>query len=150
MRDVVWSIVILLCAGIPVHASDVPADARQAISAANTAWIPALKQEDAAAVAEPYGDGAVFVAPDGQTVVGPRGVEQMMRARFAAVRVLDGSITQDGLVMQGTLVYEWGHATLQIQKPDGSRASSAGRYLTVWKKSADGRWRIWRNLSLGD
>lgn len=150
MKNIVWGGVVLLCVAAPARAGDIADAARRTIAAANEGWLPALKQQDAAAVAEPYSDDGVFVTPDGAVVVGPAGVEAMMRSRFAAVRVLDGVLVQDGIRMEGPLIYEWGHVGLDVQKADGTKATSRGRYLTVWKQSPDGRWRIWRNLSLTD
>jgi ketosteroid isomerase-like protein len=48
------------------------------------------------------------------------------------------------------MIYERGHAALELARPDGSHARSGGRYLTVWRPDASGRWRIVRNLSLAE
>lgn len=160
MKNVVRTGALLLSAVLPLAMAaqntraappgDVPADARREIDAANEAWIPALERQDAAAVAEPYSDDAVFVTPAGESVIGRAGVEKITRTRFGVSRVVGGTIEQDGLVMQGSLVYEWGHATLQVEQRDRTRAESRGRYVTVWKRVPSGHWRIWRNLSLVD
>lgn len=89
----------------------------------------------------------MFVGADGRTFTGAAGVEALMRERFKAAHVRGGTITQDGVRMEGALVYEWGHAAIDVESSRGT-ASSRGRYVTVWKRAADGRWRIWRNLSL--
>ncbi len=57
---------------------------------------------------------------------------------------------QDGITRQGAFIYEWGHAVLQIDTAGAAPVQSRGRYLTVWRKSAAGRWEIVRNLSLPD
>ena len=65
-------------------------------------------------------------------------------------RILDGAVVQDGLrVAAANLVYEWGHAWLEMA---GATVGSppvrgGGRYLTVWQRQADGHWHIVRNLS---
>jgi uncharacterized protein (TIGR02246 family) len=130
----------------------VPADARAAIARANDDWLPAMQRQDAKAIVEPYADDGVFVMPTGEAVKGRAAIEQLMRDRFARTgRVLGGSLQQDDLVAVGSMIYEWGHAELELAGAPGQRPSrSVGRYLTVWKKDATGRWRIIRNLSLGD
>lgn len=136
--------------GAPLQASAgaVPAAARIAIEAANNEWVAAMQHRDAAAVARPYADDGVFVAANGVVARGRPAIEELMRTRFDSIgRVVGGSIVQDGLTRQGALVYEWGHATLEIAGADDA-ARSSGRYLTVWRASADGQWRIIRNLSL--
>jgi len=135
---------------LAAFADDIPAEARQTIATANADWLPAMKRQDAAAVAAPYANDGLFVAATGQTAVGPEGVARLMRERFAATRVIDGSLVQDGLRLEGTMIYEWGHADLRLARPSGGEVASSGRYLTVWKRGTNGRWMIIRNLSLGD
>jgi uncharacterized protein (TIGR02246 family) len=125
----------------------VPADARATIAAVNTDWTTALKRGDAAAVAAPYAEGAIFVTAQGFVVKGRDGVAQLTRSRFTQMgTVSSASIVQDGVTMQGSLIYEWGHATIESAKA-GVKQHSGGRYLTVWEKIG-GKWQIVRNLSL--
>ena len=123
--------------------------ARPTIDSANAAWLPAMQRQDAAAVAEPYSDSAVFVTPSGETVVGRAGVARLMQQRFARGRVTGGELVQDGLTLQGDFIYEWGHATMEFRPASGGApVRGSGHYLTVWHRDATGRWRIVRNLSL--
>jgi len=128
----------------------VPAEARTAIAAANAAWVPAMQRQDVAAIVEPYADDAIFVTATGESVKGRAAIGQLMRDRFAKTgRLVAGTIAQDGLVKVGDLIYEWGHAEMRLAPPaGGAEVSAAGRYLTVWRRDADGVWRIARNLSL--
>jgi uncharacterized protein (TIGR02246 family) len=131
-------------------APPIPVEARAAIARANEEWLPAMKRQDAAAVVEPYADDAVFVTATGESVKGHAAIAQLMRDRFKAGRVVGGTLQQDDLVSAGSMIYEWGHAELEMTGPSGGPTSrSTGRYLTVWKRDASGRWRIIRNLSLG-
>jgi ketosteroid isomerase-like protein len=47
-------------------------------------------------------------------------------------------------VQQGDFVYEWGDAEALL----ASGVRIAGRYLTVWRKRADGGWEIFRNTKI--
>jgi ketosteroid isomerase-like protein len=73
-----------------------------------------------------------------------------MRASITRVgdALRGGRLVQDGITRAGALLYEWGHAELEIARPGGEPAHVTGRYLTVWRQDAGGRWRIIRNLSL--
>jgi len=124
------------------------AEARPTIARANADWLPAMQAADADRVAEPYAEDGVFVLPDGRTVVGRKAIAEMYRKSLSSGRkVLSGDIHQDGLyTAAGGLVIEWGHAGTTSLDAAGKRASSAGPYMTVWKKGADGRWAIVRNL----
>lgn len=137
-----------LAPAVQTSSSSVPPVARAEIETANKEWLPAMEARDAAAIAKPYADDGVFVAATGAIAKGRPAIEQMMRERFETMgKVIRGSLEQDGLTRQGTLIYEWGHATLEIAGPGGN-SRSTGRYLTVWQASPDGHWRIVRNLSL--
>jgi uncharacterized protein (TIGR02246 family) len=149
---------LLIAAMTQAHAdtdrahAEIPADARATIARANDDWLAAMKRQDAKTIVEPYADEAVFVMPSGETVKGKPAIEQLMQTRFGkSGRVIGGTLQQDNLVAAGSMIYEWGHADLEIAGGAGKPPShSAGRYLTVWKRDASGRWRIIRNLSLAD
>ncbi len=128
----------------------VPADARTTIAAANAAWLPAMKARDANAIAAPYADDGIFVAATGTVATGRDAIARLMRERFATGTVLSGELVQDGLTRQGTMIYEWGHATWTVAAGGKPPTQARGRYLTVWRRSAAGRWQIARNLSLPD
>lgn len=143
---------VLCLSAAPIAAAPqdaIPSDARTAIAAANADWIPALEKHDAAAIAAPYAQDGIFVTATGEVYKGRGAVAQLMRDRFAQMgTVVNGSLVQDGLTRQGDLIYEWGHADLELAHEGAAPQHSRGRYLTVWQQAADGRWQIVRNLSL--
>lgn len=145
------AIILVQPTGAP-STTPIPADARAQIARANSDWLPAVQRQDVKAIVEPYADEAVFVTATGESVKGRDAIEQLMRDRFArGGRVAGGTLRQDDLVATGTMIYEWGHADLEIGGAPGQPpAHTVGRYLTVWQRDASGRWRIIRNLSLGN
>lgn len=144
---------LLLLSGLHPTPQDVaiPPDARATIAAANAEWLPALKVGDAAKIAAPYADDGIFITANGVSVKGREAVAQLMRDRSAQMgKVLGGELVQDGMTRQGSVIYEWGHATVQLLREGAAPARSSGRYLTVWRQGPAGRWEIVRNLSLPD
>ena len=128
-----------------------PADiaaARPTIDHANADWLPAMKAGDAARVAADYADDGVFVLPNGQAIVGRPAITEFYRKQLAGGRkILSGGIHQDGLgEAAGGLIVEWGHGGSTSVDAAGKQTSASGPYMTVWKKGADGRWAIVRNL----
>ncbi len=129
--------------------AEVPPEAKATIAAANAAWLTAMKTGDAATIAEPYAKEAIFVGPTGAVVKGPEGVAQLMRDRFARNgKATSVSLVQDGVMREGALIYEWGHAEIEVTRTGAAPVRSRGRYLTVWQKQPTGQWQILRNLSL--
>ncbi|AHG93407.1 hypothetical protein J421_5872 (plasmid) [Gemmatirosa kalamazoonensis] len=127
------------------------ASARADIDAANAAWIPGLRQRDAARIVAAYADSGLFIAADGSVTRGRDAVARMYAATFPRLReIVDGGVVQDGLtVASADRLYEWGHAWLAMAAatPGAPPTRGGGAYLTVWQRGADGHWRIARNLA---
>jgi uncharacterized protein (TIGR02246 family) len=133
----------------PGVSEDLLAQARPTIEAANADWVPAMKRKDAKAIASFYAEDGVLVTPNGKALQGREAVEaSYAKGMSASFRFVSGGLVQDGVVLvPGPLIYEWGHAEIEIER-DGKTIRSAGNYLTVWKRNADGKWEISRNLAL--
>lgn len=123
------------------------ASARPTIDAADNEWLPAMQAHDAAKIAEPYARDALFILADGKTVRGRVAIREMYQAGFRKPgKIVSGRLVEDGLVAAGSLIYEWGHARLLIDRDKGKPVISAGKYLTVWQRGPSGQWQIIRNL----
>ena len=135
----------------PLAEAAILASARPDIEAANAAWLPGLQHRDAEAIAAAYSDDGLFIAPDGTVTRGREAIVAMYRARFPKLRpIRGGGVVQDGVTaVSPTLVYEWGHAWLEMDAENGAGVvRSGGAYLTVWQHEADGHWHITRNIAL--
>ena len=42
----------------------------------------------------------------------------------------------------GDMGFTWGHYEGHFKKKDGTTGVTTGRYMTVWKKQADGSWKV--------
>jgi len=133
----------------PVATADLLAQARPTIEAANADWVPAMKRKDAKAIASFYAEDGVLIAPDGKSLQGRDAVEaSYAKGMGAGFKFVSGGIVQDGVVLvPGPLIYEWGHANVEVER-GGRSIHSTGNYVTVWKRNADGKWEISRNLAL--
>lgn len=125
--------------------------ARPEIEAANAAWLPGLRNHDAASIAAAYSDSGLFIAGNGTVTRGRAAVARLYASTFPHQRPLrGGGVMTDGLtVLSPTRIVEWGHAWLDSapEHGDGPAVRSGGQYLTVWVREGDGHWRINRNLT---
>ncbi|HSR64252.1 MAG TPA: SgcJ/EcaC family oxidoreductase [Xanthomonadaceae bacterium] len=127
-----------------------PSDAalRADVRRANAEWAEAMKTGDAAVIAAPYTDDAVFVLADGSSVRGRAAIEAMYRDGFGKGGTAHTTaIASASLVRDGDLAYESGGADVGVLR-DGKPVTRHGRYLTVWQRQGDGHWKIVRNLVL--
>jgi len=123
---------------------------RRVIAGVNRDWVVAMQSHDAHRAAQAYADDAIFVTRDGAVLLGRDAIERATAERVGnGASLLDGRLDYDGLQpASATLVYEWGHSALRWKQADGAIRATQGRFLTVWRRNADGGWEIVRNLTL--
>jgi uncharacterized protein (TIGR02246 family) len=120
----------------------------RAIQTANSDWSAAMKTGDAATIAAPYLDDAVFVGPGGSCTRGKAAIEAMYRERFSkSGKALSTRIEPHRVAADGALAYEWGYGEI-TSLANGKPATRGGPYLTVWARQPDGEWKILRNVVL--
>ncbi len=126
-------------------AAPLPKALIDSIASGNQDWIDGLKAHDAARIAATYDDKGTNCNAAGECVSGRAAIEQQMAARVAKMGAVAGAwVKSAGTVIDGDLAYEWGRAGVRFA--DGKEF--AGRYLTAWRKQADGSWKIFHNASL--
>jgi uncharacterized protein (TIGR02246 family) len=132
----------------PIAAQSRNTKLNSAVRKANAEWAAAMKTGDAAVIAAPYADHAVFVGIDGSCIQGRDAIEKMYRERFAQAGVASSTrIDSKHLIVDGDLAYESGYGEMGVTKA-GKLTVKGGRYLTIWQRQADGKWKIIRNVVL--
>ncbi len=126
-------------------AADVPPKLAQDVKAGNQDWIEGLKVGDADRIAASYSSDSVFVNAAGDCVRGPAAIAALYREVMAKFgRATEAFVRSDALRADHDLAFESGFAEARF----ANGAVRRGRYSTVWKLQADGRWKIVRNMSL--
>ena len=116
-------------------------DPAAALRAADLAMSRAVEARDAAAFAAFVDEEAVWGGPAG--LLEGKAAVLARWARFTAPGGprLAWAPTGGVASSSGDLGYTFGDARWDATGPDGERARGEGRYLTVWRKGRDGRWR---------
>lgn len=125
------------------------------INPPGTEFLFDLERKMAAAVAQGGGPAfASFFDPAGVTlankqlpVIGRTAIAAQARWSPAQYRL---SWTPEGgaLSADGSMGYTWGH--YEGQSLTGATPAQQGRYMTVWKREADGTWKILLDASNED
>ena len=140
----VMAVLLLFLAASPLSARPVDPKLKRAVRKANSDWVAAVKTGDAAAIAAPYKEDALFVLADGTCIHGRAEIEKMYRVGFEQRGVASSAkIDSRSLIVDGDLAYESGYG--EVRRAKGGTVVG-GRYLTVWQRMADGEWKIIRNL----
>jgi uncharacterized protein (TIGR02246 family) len=110
-------------------------DADAYIRSAEPRFMSAFNAGNADAVAAMYTDDAVLLTPNAPAAVGTAAI----RGAFAAVAAMHPALSfaPDRIVQSGDVAYEYGHYTMTM---GGNR--DQGSYVTVWRRQANGDWKI--------
>jgi ketosteroid isomerase-like protein len=113
-----------------------------AIRAAEKALAQSFESPDPAAWVDYYTDDAIFVGPGAPALEG----RSALLDAAPQISVSAMEIAADSTLGAGDFAAALGHVTW-VSGPKGSDASQVRRrFLIVWRREPDGRWRIAREL----
>ncbi len=128
------------CGPPPPEPVDLEA-AKAALMEADRAWSETVG--DAVAFASFTTDGAHFLSPEGPLAVGREQIEEAISEFFSAPGLaLQWRASSAGVASSGDLGYTVGSFELTVNDAEGNPVTREGKYLTVWRKQADGSWKV--------
>jgi uncharacterized protein (TIGR02246 family) len=134
-------------------AATTPTDAgavRQAIEASNTKFVDAVKKGDSVTVADNYADDAIVMAPGTEAWRGRDAVRKGFTGMIAAAPTKEFTLKVDDVAVGGDLAVETGTYEMTVQPRGGKEMKDKGKYVVVWKRQADGSWKIVRDIFNSD
>ena len=124
-----------------------PAAVRRAIDSANARLADALTREDAAAQSANYSSDAMVMMANMPAWKGQAEIQTKAGELFQAWDVKDPKFTTESVEISGDLAVETGTYSMTLTPKDGKPMADNGKYITVWKRQADGSWKIFRDIS---
>lgn len=118
-----------------------PADISE-IRAAETALAEAFESADATTWVDAYTDDAVFVGPGAPAIEG----RQALLAVAPHIAISSMKIVADSTLGAGDFAATLGRVTWVSESNGPDREVVRRRFLMVWRREPDGRWRIAREL----
>jgi uncharacterized protein (TIGR02246 family) len=127
-----------------------PAQVRSTISAANEKAVAGMLANDAAAASVNYADDAVMMMNGMASMRGRPAIEAGMKGMMESMAIKAAKFTTDEVMVAGDMAIETGTYTMTMQPKGGKPMDDKGKYMTVWKKQADGSWKIVRDINNTD
>ncbi len=145
-RGAVLAVALLYMVASAARAQD-PAMAavRHAIDAQNTAWAEGIKRADPDALVRIFADSGVQVGMARGTIVkGHAAIADRFRQSFAdGRRASDVVVQTDQVMLDGPTAIEYGHYAYAYPAVENlPPIAISGHYVVVWRRQADGAWKI--------
>lgn len=121
------------------------AGAREDIEAALATFATAFNNGDGAGVAVLYTDDAALLPPGEARVDGRAAIQAYWQGAIDA-GLTDIALQAVEVEEDGDMAYEVGGFSLAAPGENGAKVTVTGKYIIVWKKGADGAWRLHRDI----
>jgi ketosteroid isomerase-like protein len=122
-----------------------------AVRAADAAWLKAFTDRDfdkSVAFCDEHGS---MLVPNAPIATGKKAIAKLIAAGFAMRDYkLAWHPNKAGVARSGELGYTSGKYKVSFKDATGKTISDNGKYLMVWKKQADGAWKVLFDMNNSD
>jgi len=125
--------------------------AEDAINATSEEFAKAVDAKDVDKIVSYYTDDAVLFAPSGPAAVGKDALRKAWQGFLAGpASKIDVSGTVIDVAASADLAFERGSFTNTITDAKGKTTAVTGKLVDIWKKQADGSWKIAADTNASD
>lgn len=147
MRHLIYSCaaasaLALLTACAPAPAPDTRDADTRAVRDLEAAWSKDAATKNADTFAKYYADDAVLLMPNAPILKGKQAIADAMKGAMSDPNfALDFTGTSADAAKSGDMVYTVGTYNMTMSDPQHKPMTDKGKYMTVFKKQADGSWK---------
>ena len=146
LKNVLFMLALCLlswsCQQQPTTPPDMRAADEAALRNADIEWSKAAGAKDLDRIISFTSDDSLMLAPNAPTVSGKEAVRKAWSDMLALPGlVLSWKPTKVEVAKSGEIGYTLGTYELTVNDAKGNPNTDRGKYLTVWKKQADGAWK---------
>jgi uncharacterized protein (TIGR02246 family) len=136
------SILLLIIFAQYGKAQTVETAAERAVRAADKAWAEAAASKDVDRMLSFYDKDATFIGETGALITGKEELRKLWDRLFTTPGYeLKWQAAKVEVSTSGDLAYSFGSWEVTTVR-DGQPRKTKGAYLAVWKKQADGSWKV--------
>lgn len=133
----------LACQPQAKPATDVSAAAAAEIRAADAAWLKVFAGHDTTATVNTVETRGSILAPNVPIATGTIAVKALFESFYALPNMsIHWTLTDAQASTSGDLGYSYGTYEFGFTDPKGNAIVDKGKYSTVWRKQADGTWKV--------
>jgi uncharacterized protein (TIGR02246 family) len=113
------------------------------IAARRETFVEAVKAGDIATLVSMYTDDAVWMPLNEPSLYGKAELKEWYEEYFQHFRIVTFTETErEVTVIDGWAVERWGYMVAILPVTGGERIRDDGRFFALWRREADGVWRI--------
>ena len=137
-----FTFVALACADSHNSGTDMKA-AKEALRQADIAWSATAEAQELDKLVAYFLDDALFMAPNAPALKGKAAIREVLSHFFEIPGFsIKWQPTYVEISSSGDLAYTIGTNVMTFEGPDGKPIVDNGKYTTIWKKDADGTWKV--------
>jgi uncharacterized protein (TIGR02246 family) len=115
----------------------------QAIRDLDAQWSAAAGAKDVDKVVSYYADDAVVFPPNAPSAATTEAIRTAWREMLTTPgAAISWKATKVEVAKSGDMAYSTGTYQLAMNDPTGKPIYDRGKYVEVWKKKADGKWKV--------
>jgi len=137
---------ILVLSGCKQQAPPAPPDTRAAdetaIRTAEADMAKAVAALDPASAASFYTADVIGISPDAPVTEGQENMQKYFETMMKDKPAISWEPTKVEVARSGDLAYSWGKGKVSAKDKKGKVTETTMKYVSVWKKQADGTWKI--------
>jgi len=131
---------------LPVTVAVAAGANEEAVRDADEQWSKVAAAKDLDKTVSFYTDGAVVLPPNQAAVTTKDGIRNLWKAFLDSLTDISWKTTRVEMAKSGDMGYLIG--TYEMTLKDGTK--DKGKYCEVWKKQADGKWRVSADMFSSD
>lgn len=132
------------------EAPDTRAADEAAIRTADADFAKAAAAKDLDKCMSLYEDDAVLFAPGSPAVVGKENIRNAIQRMLAAPMQLTINVASVDVARSGDLAMDRGTIQGSVMDKNGKTTARTSEYVLVWKKQADGAWKVAADTSANE
>jgi uncharacterized protein (TIGR02246 family) len=134
---------VLLASGCSQPTSpDTTAADENAVKEQDEQWAKVAGANDLEATVSYYTDDASLLAPNAPIATGKQAIRAVWATLLNPDTTVSWQVTKADAARSGELAYVMGAYQITAKNPKGKSLEDRGKLVEVWKKQADGKWKV--------